>query len=57
MLKTLLDALFAMGTKLAICEPFFKLQTGDCLGVRVDDPKDVLFLDALGPSGGDTPGA
>lgn len=48
------DSLFSVGTLLAICEPYFKTQADGSVGVRVDDPMDVITLSSLGPPGGDT---
>lgn len=35
---------------MAVLEPFYKVVTDGSLGVRVDNPREVVWLDDIGPS-------
>lgn len=45
--------IFAQGRRLAILEPFFKLAGDGSFMVRVDNPREVVWLDAVGPADAD----
>ena len=47
------EQLFPRGRKVAIIEPFFKLARDGTYLVRVDDPREVVWLDRLGPDDAD----
>ena len=44
---------FPAGRRMAVLEPFYKVATDGSLGVRVDNPREVVWLDDLGPSDAD----
>lgn len=48
---TIAEKILAKGTKIIIREPFFKVRQDGTLGIRVDNPKDLIFDQNLkGPS-------
>lgn len=47
------ERLFSRGRRIAILEPYFKLAADGTFLVRVDNPRELLWLDALGPSDAD----
>ena len=45
-----MDSHFSPGTFLGIQEPYFKQFADGSYGVRIDDPGEVMWLNAMGPS-------